>query len=176
MIRPCCGCKATGHSGARVRRIPGAFSAALLLVLAACGSKDGEPANDAGSATSAASAGARAGEEPVTAWVQSAGTPLATLQFLLSERPVVGQPFTLQLSATVTQPVPVLQLQAQSSDLAVDPQQAELALGDTGRIGEQALTLTAEQPGLAELIVRLSANDAGAETVYAIPVLVAEAP
>lgn len=176
MIHPCCGCKATGHSGAGVRRIPGAFAAALLLVLAACGSKDGESVNDAGSAASAAAGGAPAAEDPVSAKLQSPGTPLATLHFLLRERPVAGRPFTLQLSTTASQPMPALQLQAESSDLAVEPQQAELALAGAGRSGEQALTLTAQEPGLAELIVRLSADDARAETVYAIPVLVAEAP
>lgn len=176
MIHPCCGCKATGHSGARVRRIPGAFSAALLLVLAACGSKDDGPVGDAGSGTSAAAAGARSAEELVSAKVQSPGTPVATLQFLLSERPVAGQPFTLQLSVTAAQPVPALHLQAESSDLAVEPQQAEVAFKDDGRTGEQALTLTADEPGLMELVVRLSSEDARAETVYAIPVLVPEAP
>ncbi len=171
MIHPCCGCRATGRSGAEVRRIPVAIPALLLLALAACGGRDDEAGADAGGSTSGTTGSVR-GAEPVSAVLQSTGTPLASLRFTLPERPVAGQPFTMELSATASQPVEALQVQVESAQLQVDPATAGLMLEGGDRATTLALTLTAQQPGLAEISVRLTGEGSPTPTAYAIPVLV----
>lgn len=156
------------------------MTAAVLLALAACGRNDEPSAGAAGDPAAAdAMAGDAAGrraDESVAAVLQSQGTPLATLRFTVPERPVAGQAFTMQLSAAAAQPVENLQLQVESTDLVVTPGTAELVLDAAQTPVIQDFTLTAAGEGLAELTVRMSGDGGRAETVYAIPVLVAAAP
>lgn len=177
MIRPCCGCNGPGRSGGGVRRFPGVITATLLLALAGCGSNGDEPAASApGTANDAPAtdAAGRNGDDSVAAVLQSQGTPLATLRFTVTERPVAGQAFGLQLAATAAQPGDLM-LRVESTDLVATPETAELAL-EAAQPVTRDFTLTATTAGLAELTVRLSGEAGRPETVYAIPVLVAAAP
>lgn len=156
------------------------MTAAVLLALVACGSNDQSSAGAAGdSALADAPGGDAAGrrtDESVAAVLQSQGTPLAALRFTLPERPVAGQAFTMQLSASAAQPLESLQLRVESTDLVVTPDTAELVLDAAQTPVVQDFTLTAAGEGLAELTVRMSGDGSRPETVYAIPVLVLATP
>lgn len=156
------------------------MTAALLLALAACGNSEGGPEAPTGENPPAdATAERRANrstEESVAAVQHSPGTPLATLRYTVPERPVAGQPFALQLSFSAAQPVAGLQVKVESDDLTVTPESAQLALEGADEVVVQELVLTAQQAGLSELTARISGEDSRAETVYAIPVLVVDAP
>lgn len=156
------------------------MTAAVLLALVACGSNDQSSAGAAGdSALADAPGGDAAGrraDESVAAVLQSQGTPLAALRFTLPERPVAGQAFTMQLSASAAQPLESLQLRVESTDLVVTPDTAELVLDAAQTPVVQDFTLTAAGEGLTELTVRMSGDGSRPETVYAIPVLVLATP
>jgi hypothetical protein len=147
---------------------------AMALALSACGSKSED---DAGAGTQAATAtannSARAGDA-VAAVLQSQGTPVARLAFVLETRPVVGQPFSIKLEVSAAEPVAALQLSAESTSLILAPASAILALASAGEPVTHELIATSQQEGLAELTVRLKAGE-GAEAVYAVPVLVSAA-
>lgn len=158
-----------------MRTIPVAMAVALLL--AACGG--GQPAEEAaaGGASPGATSGGAArsgGEESVAAVQQSPGTPLATLRFNLTQRPVVGQPFPLQLVLQSKTPVPELRVEVESGELAVSPEVATLALEADQPLTHE-LMLSGREADLLEVRVRLAAGEGGAATVYAIPVLVSAA-
>jgi hypothetical protein len=146
---------------------------AIAVALVGCGKPDQEGAGspEPRSPTAADSAERSGAGEAVAAVLQSAGTPVAKLSFVVATRPVKGQPFTLQLLASATAPVPALQVTAASGSLEISPATAVLALDAAGVTASQDLTVTAQQEGLAELTVRLQSG-AGEATVYAIPVLV----
>jgi hypothetical protein len=149
----------------------------LALGLAACDrSADPDPAAaPSGSAPAAAApATGSTGSDAVQAVLQTQGTPVAKLQFVLPSRPVAGTPFPLQLHVTAPAPVPELQLAAESSSLAIEPATATLALETPDVAVVHQVMLNAAEPGLVDLLVRLKAADAP-EAVYAVPVLVAAA-
>lgn len=149
----------------------------LALGLAACErSPEPDPAAAAAGPARATSAPAtgNGGSDAVQAVLQSQGSPVAKLQFVLESRPVVGAPFALQLHVSATAPVPELQLAAESSSLSVEPATATLALETPNVAVVQKVMLTAAEPGLVDLLVRLKGADAP-EAVYAVPVLVAAA-
>lgn len=156
------------------------MTAAVLLALVACGSNDqssaGAPGDAALADATADDAARRRADESVAAVLQSQGTPLAALRFTLPERPVAGQPFTMQLSASAAQPVENLLLRVESTDLVVTPDTAELVLDGAQTPEVQDFTLTAAGEGLTELTVRMSGEVGRPETVYAVPVLVVATP
>jgi len=156
-----------------MRRIPQAMSTAVLLVLAACGSKDGAGGAAGGGSGDAASAGAAApaapqGEDSVAAALQSQGTPLATVRFTLPERPLAGRPFPLQLTFASPQGTG-LQAWLESDDLVVVPDSVALEFAAPGTPITQELTLMAKEPGITELAVKIAAARSAAQAVYSVP-------
>lgn len=152
--------------------------ALLLLALAACGrggSADQPQAAAAGTGTTATAASPAA--EAVAAVLQSAGTPLARLQFVIGERPVAGVAFPINLLATAAagaEPATV-RLTAESDGLILQEASAVLALGAAGDPATHAVTARAAGEGLYEVTVRLVVDADLPATVYVIPVLVAAA-
>lgn len=162
-----------------MRSKPVAICAALTLALAACGGQEDQPAVPAegGPAATATNAGSRrSSEESVAAVLQSPAPAFATLRSTLPQRPVVGEPFPLQLLVSASQPVERLQLTVESADLQVTADRAALTLESANEAATHELTLTGNQAGLAEITVRLSTGDGKPEAVYAIPVMVETAP
>jgi hypothetical protein len=148
---------------------------ALLLALAACDKADEPEAATGAPASAAPAAGtSRGGGDAVPAVKVSQGEPVATVGFIIDSRPVAGQPFALKLQVSAAVPVPELQLAAESTDLIIAPASTTLALGTANTPVEQELMVTAPKAGLLDLTLRLKGADA-AETVYAVPVLVAAA-
>lgn len=148
---------------------------ALTLALAACDKGPDQEAPSAGVAPTAPAAGAaRVGSNAVQAVLQSSGTPVAKLEFVLDSRPVAGKPFALQLHVSAAAPVPELHMAAESSGLIIAPDSATLALPEADVVVQEVL-VTAPGEGLVDLNVRLKVAGAP-ETVYAVPVLVAAAP
>lgn len=150
---------------------------ALAMTLAACDKGPEQQAVSTGTAAPVAApeAGtARGGGDAVQAVLQSQGTPLARLQFVLDSRPVAGKPFSLQLHFSAPAPVPELQWAAESSGLIIAPDSATLAIAAADTPVVQQVIVTAPREGLVDMQVRLKGADA-AETVYAVPVLVAAA-
>lgn len=153
----------------------------MALVLAACGSK-GEDETAPVAATGGSSP-AIGGNDSVAAALDSPGTPVAQLRFVIDTRPVVGKPFRVQLVATATTPVSPLVLVAESDSLRIDPANAVLDLAQLESAAGAArsysathdLTVTAKDTGLAEVFVRLTSGLDSPETRYVIPVLVAKA-
>ncbi len=146
----------------------------MATLLAACSGNDSESASSTQDAGSTATSAARAGGDTVAAVLQTPGTALAAVRYQVGGRPVVGQPFPVTLSVSAAQAVPMLTVRAESRELEVSPAVSQLVLS-----ADEAATLelgvTAQQPGLMELTARLS-GEGGAETVYAIPVLVSAPP
>jgi hypothetical protein len=150
--------------------------AALALVLCACGSKDEE---GAANKQAAAKAVAVLGDESVDAALGSPGTPFARLRFLVESRPEVGKPFNLKLTVTTEVPVPQLLITPESPVLAATPASVMVALGHAGDTSREfsashVFSITANQEGLAEMVVHLKAEGDTPEVLYIIPVLVAK--
>ncbi len=155
--------------------------ATLALMLAACGSKGEDDAGQASSATD--SRPAAGGDDSVAAALESQGTAVAQLRFVIDSRPVVGKPFGLQLIASTSAPLPQLHVVIESESLAIAAGAArlDLMLEEAGSGSSRSyrasheLTLTPQAIGLAALSVRLSTGPDAPETLYVIPVLVAKA-
>ena len=153
----------------------------MALMLAACGSNGEDDAAQAYSATG--SRPAATGDDSVAAVLDSQGTPVAQLRFLIGTRPMVGAPFRMQLMVSTSAPIPQLLATFESASLSIDGTSSvlQLVLDDTGSgstlayKGARDLMLTARNAGLAEVSVRLSTGPDAPETVYVIPVLVADA-
>lgn len=152
--------------------------ATLALVLAACGSKGDDEA-----AATSTSAPRTAGDDSVLAVLESQGTALAQLRFLIGTRPEVGKPFGVQLIASTSAPIPRLVMVVESEGLAVDAAgvPVELALTEAGSgsgrhySASHDLTAMARGAGLAEIMVRMGASSDSLDMLYVIPVLVARA-
>jgi hypothetical protein len=150
--------------------------AMLALVLVACGSKTEE----GGAAQRAAAASVQvAGSDEVAAVLESAGTPVAKVRFVIDSRPVVGRPFNVKVVVSSATPVPQLLVKVGSADLSVEPSTVILVLAEAGGSGSENInshtfSVTAGQEGLAELAVRLTTTPEVPETVYIIPVLVSK--
>lgn len=148
----------------------------LALVLCACGSKEEE---SAANKQAAAKAVAVLGDESVAAVLESQGTPFARLRFLVESRPVVGKPFNLKLTVTTEAPMPQVLVTPESAVFTATPASVMVALGHPGDTSRQfsashVFSVTANQEGLAELVVHLAADGDTPEALYIIPVLVAK--
>jgi hypothetical protein len=142
---------------------------AVGFLVAGC---SGEKAGD--TVITGAKAPAAAGVEAVAAVLQSAGTPVAKLAFVVVTRPVVGAPSDLRLDFSAAAVIADLQVRAESASLTIDPATAVASVSiDAGKTVSHQLRFTPQREGLAEVTVRLRAGADGAETVYVIPVLVA---
>jgi hypothetical protein len=147
----------------------------LVAVLVVTGCSSGDQAGGA-AGPKAASKAATAGVEAVTAVLQSAGAPVAKVDFVVVTRPVVGAQTVLQLNISAPAPVSNLQLVAEGDGVLVDPASAKagfVLLAD--KMSHHDLRFTSQREGLGQVTVRLSGGPDAAETVYAIPVLVAAA-
>jgi hypothetical protein len=145
---------------------------AMLVVGGLVAGCSGEKAG--GSAPTEAKAPAAAGVEAVAAVLQSDGTPVAKLAFVVVTRPVVGAQSDLRLDFSAAAVVPDLQVRAESASITIDPATAVASVSiAAGKTVSHQVRLTPQREGLAEVTVRLRAGADGAETVYVIPVLVA---
>jgi hypothetical protein len=144
----------------------------IATLLAACSGNDGESGAGQGEGAGPAGGMARVGGDTVAAVLQTPGTAAAALRFTVGARPVAGQAFPVTLSFSSPQPVPSLNVRIEATELQASPASAQLALPGADEAATLELSVTAQQPGLAELTVRVAAEGA-AETVHAIPVLVA---
>jgi hypothetical protein len=153
-------------------------AAGVTLGLCGCGDRQ-EPAAGSPAATGAAGtqgpAQVRTGDGAVAGVLESTGPAVASLWFEVVERPVAGQPFTLKLQLSAAQPLPSLEVAVGSEGLKITPERASLALAEASTPVSHELTVTAPEAGLFDLRVRLVAGEQGAESLYAIPVLVAAA-
>jgi len=145
----------------------------MALVLCACEDK---AAADKASArrANAATAVATVVEEAVTAVRTSNGAPAAQLKFVLPTRPLVGIPFPIQLLVTAAKTPSGLALKPESLGLRADPLAASLVFSDEAPTAVQEFMLTAQQPGLMELIVHVIADPEAPATTYVLPILVSE--
>jgi hypothetical protein len=153
--------------------------ATMVLFLTACGRGGGDQAASTTSATG--SRPAAAGGDSVAAVLESQGTPLAQVRFVIDTRPEVGKPFHVQLIVSATVSTPPLRLVAESDRLVLDDANVELKLEAEGTGASRAYTarhelpVTAQKAGLAEVFVHLTSGEESQETLYAIPLLVAKA-
>lgn len=153
-----------------------ALVAMLALALAACGSKTEEE----GAAQRAAAASAQvAGSDEVAAVLESAGTPVARVRFVIESRPAVGRAFNVKVVVASPTPVPQLLVKVTGTDLVVEPPTVMLVLGESGGAGSEnvnshTFSVTAQQEGLVELAVHLATAPEIPETVYIVPVLVSK--
>jgi hypothetical protein len=153
-----------------------ALVAMLALVLSACGSKT-EDGAAAQKRTATASAQVPGGDE-VAAVLDSPGTPVAKVRFVIESRPVAGRSFNVKVIVSSATPVPQMLLAVKADELMVEPASVMLVLGEAAggeNINSQTFSVTAPKEGLTELAVHLSTDAAAAETRYMIPVLVARA-
>jgi hypothetical protein len=143
----------------------------LVVALAVAGCSGEEAGADAPAASRAPVAVADA----VAGVLQSGGTPIAKLAYVLAAKPVVGTQADLRLDLLSMSPVQDLQVQAEGSSITMDPAtaQARVSLEAGKTLGHQ-LRFTAQREGLTRITVRLRSGT-GPETVYDIPVLVADA-
>lgn len=147
--------------------------AMLVVACAVAGCSRGEQGAAALDAP-AAQAPAATRADVVAAVLQSTGTPVAKLGFVLANKPVVGVRSGLRLDVSAAAQVPTLLLRAEAEALAIDPATAlaSLALVD-GKAVSHELGFTPQREGLTEITVRLrSDEEGGTEAVYVIPVLV----
>jgi hypothetical protein len=146
----------------------------VAQVVAGCGRN--EQADNAAGTQAAARATATAGADVVAAVLQSPGTPVAKLGFVVTTSPAVGAPSSLRLEISAPAPVPNLQFTAEGEGMAIDPATARVgfALATAGAVATHELRFTPQRDGLTEVTVRLR-NEAGEETTYVIPLLVAKA-
>lgn len=153
-----------------------ALVAMLALALAACGSKTEEE----GAAQRAAAASAQvAGSDEVAAVLESRGTPVAKVRFVVESRPVAGRAFNVKVVVSSPTPVPQLLVKVDGAELTVEPSTVMLVLGESGGAGSEnanshTFAVTAQQEGLIELAVHLTTVPEVPETLYIIPVLVSK--
>ncbi len=147
----------------------------VALVIAGCGK--GKQADSVADAEAAAKAPAAAGADVVAAVLQSPGTPIAKLGFVIATRPVVGTQSGLRLDFSAPEPAAMLVV-AEGDGLAIDPAtaRANVTLVTAGTTVSHQLRFTPQREGLTEITVRLNSGEADSPvTTYAIPVLVAKA-
>jgi hypothetical protein len=110
----------------------------------------------------------------VPAVLQSEGTPVANLAFVVLTRPVVGVQSELRLDFTAAAAVPALQVRAEAMSITIDPATAQTSvLIEAGKTVSHQLKITPQREGLTEITVHLRAGADSTETVYVVPVLVA---
>ncbi len=113
-----------------------AVLAVVVLVVAGCGSK--EKAEGAAGADTGVRAKQAAGAEAVAAVLQSTGTPVAKLGFVVVAAPVVGLQSALRLDISAAAPVPALLVSAEGDGVTIDPVGAHDQSRNRGRQGCQS--------------------------------------
>jgi hypothetical protein len=143
----------------------------VALTVSAC---SGEKAG--GEAPTAVKAPVAAGADAAAAVLQSGGTPVARLGFVVVTKPVVGAQSDLRLDLSAPAAVPALQVHVEAEAITIDPAtvQAGVAL-DAGKTVSHVVRITPQREGLTKVTVRLRSAADSAETVYDIPVLVGAA-
>ena len=144
----------------------------VVLAVAGCGKSDNT--DKAAGAQSAARATVVPGADAVAAVLQSAGTPIAKVGFVVLTKPVVGVQSALRLDLTAPEPAVV----PEGDGLVVDPAsaRADVSLVTAGATVNHELKFTPQREGLSEVTVRLHSGDSGTpETTYVIPVLATKA-
>lgn len=145
----------------------------LLVALAASGCS-GEKAG--GDAPASIKAPAAAGADASVAVLQSGGTPVATLGFVVVTRPTVGAQSDLRLELSAVSAVPELQVHAEAEAITIDPATAKASVSlEAGKTVSHVVRLTPQREGLTRVTVRLRSTADGTESVYDIPVLVGAA-
>jgi hypothetical protein len=145
----------------------------LVVALAASGCS-GEKAS--GDAPTAVKAPVAAGADAVAAVLQSGGTPIAKLGFVVVTRPMVGAQSDLRLDLSSVAPVPELQVHSEGEAITIDPATAKASVSlESGKTASHTVRLTPQREGLTRVTVRLRSGADSAETVYDIPVLVGAA-
>ncbi|MEO6186053.1 MAG: hypothetical protein ABIP38_05705 [Steroidobacteraceae bacterium] len=146
----------------------------VLLALAGCGRGD-EPGKSTTAKTAAKAPPATV--DAVAAVLQSTGTPVARMNFMLPAKPLVGAPAKMRLDVSAAEAASLL-ITVEADGLAIDPDSARgsLVLTGGGTVTSRELLFTAEREGLLEIVVRLrKAETDSIDTVYAIPVLIGPA-
>jgi hypothetical protein len=147
----------------------------LVVAFVVTGCSSGDQAGGA-AGPKAATRKAAVGVEAVAAVLQSAGAPVAKLDFVVVSRPVVGTQTVLQLNIVAPAPVSSLQLTAEGDGVVIDPGTAKAAFVlPADKLSHHDLRFTSQREGLGQVTVRLSNGPDVAETVYVIPVLVSRA-
>jgi hypothetical protein len=145
----------------------------LVVVLAAAGCS-GEKAD--GDAPAAVKAPVAAVAEAVAAVLQSGGTPVAKLGFVVVTKPMVGAQSDLRLELSALAAVPALQVLTEGEAINIDPATAQASVSlEAGKTASHTVRLTPQREGLSRVTVRLRSATDSAETVYDIPVLVGAA-
>jgi hypothetical protein len=151
--------------------------AVLVVVLAVAGCGKNKQADNAAAAGAMARAPVAAGADAVAAVLQTPGTPVAKLGFVVVTRPVLGAQSGLRLDVTSAVPAALL-ASAEGDGVVIDAATARtsLAFVTGGSTVSHELKLTPQREGLAEVTVRLRSTEPDSvETVYVVPVLVARA-
>ncbi|MEO8315373.1 MAG: hypothetical protein ABI645_11315 [Pseudomonadota bacterium] len=139
----------------------------VALVASGCSREKAEGGASAAKAPTAAPA------EAVAAVLQSGGTPIAKLGFIVVTRPVVGAQSELRLEILAAAAVPALQVRIEADALTIDPSTAQVSVSlEAGKTLSHQVKFTPQREGLTEVTVRLKSEE-DSETVYVIPVEVA---
>ena len=148
----------------------------LLAVLALAGCGSGEQSKKSSAVTTANKA-QPAVADAVAAVLQSTGAPVASVNFLLDAKPLVGAPAKLRLDIAAAEAMALLiVVEAEGLSLEPDSARGTLVLTGGGTVTSRELNFTAQRAGLVEILVHLrKAEDGSIDTVYAIPVLVGSA-
>ena len=145
-----------------------------MMALAATGCSDNKEAGK--SSVNVAKAPVVVVAEPVSAAKQSTGTPIAKVAFVLATKPVVGKLSDVRIDLSAAAAVPDLQLQFESASVAVAQETSTATVSIVvGKSTSHVLKFTPRQEGLGDITVHLRTSPEGAETVYAIPLLVGAA-
>jgi hypothetical protein len=145
----------------------------LLMALAVCACS-GEKAGGDTSAT--VKAPAVAGADATAAVLQSGGTPLARLGFVMVTKPMVGAQSDLRLDLSANAAVPALQVHTEGETITINPATAQAGVTlEAGKTVSHVVRITPQREGLTKVTVRLRGAADSNETVYDIPVVVAAA-
>jgi len=150
----------------------------MAVLLAGCGGGSGSTV--ASNKPAAGKAAPVVRDDAVAAVLESQGSPVGRLSFVIDSRPVMGRPFRVQLIAASSVPLSRLSLSLESDDFAVDAAVTPVALRESGSgtsreyIASQDVTVSARHDGLGELTVHVTGDADAPEGLYVIPVLVAK--
>ncbi|MEO6079941.1 MAG: hypothetical protein ABIQ86_09210 [Steroidobacteraceae bacterium] len=151
--------------------------AVLVAVFVVAGCSRSEKTDGAAGTQAMARAPIAPGADAVAAALQSPGTPIAKLGFVVTSRPVVGAQSGLRLDISGAAPGTLL-VTTEGDGVEIDPAMARVGLAVTTADAtvSHALQFTPQRDGILEVTVRLHGGAADSpETIYVIPVLVAKA-
>jgi hypothetical protein len=141
------------------------------LAISACSGEKAE-----GDAPATIKAPAAAGADAAAAVLQSGGTPVAKLGFVVVTKPMAGAQSELRLDLSATAAVPALQVHTEAELITIDPATATTGVSlEAGKTVSHVVRITPQREGLTKLTVRLRSAADSNETVYDIPVLVSAA-